>query len=50
MNKITLPSETTTDANNNDKSPHTMEDQQMTTDSILLPGVSSSFLMPTEEF
>jgi hypothetical protein len=48
MSKITLPTEITIDDNNNNK--NTVEEQQpMTTELMSLPGVSSSFLMPTEE-
>jgi hypothetical protein len=49
MTPITFPSDMTIDDNNNNKTNHTVEEQQMTTESILLPGVSSSFLLPNDE-
>lgn len=47
MNKITLPLDVTADDNNNNNS--TMEEPQMTSEIISVPGVSSSFLIPNEE-
>jgi hypothetical protein len=49
MGKITLPLDVTTDGNNNNDNNNNVEEQQITTESILVSGVSSSFLMPNEE-
>ncbi len=54
MNKITLPTEVTTDNNNNnnniDVDDKTEEElQQTTTELSSILGISSSFLQPTEE-
>jgi hypothetical protein len=46
MGKITLPIDVNTDGNNNNNN---AEEQQITTESISVSGVSSSFLMPSEE-
>jgi len=47
MGKITLPIDVNTDGNNNNN--NNAEEQQITTESISVSGVSSSFLMPSEE-